>query len=282
MSSVAYPAQPTGPGWWRTAWLMVLGWFAAAVVLGGLYLAGTLAGAIGRNSYAGAGLGVHAINDWPFASNGRWSLLADVSVFALALGVTTIAIAWQLRGPFATVSEGRLLVVLFFTGGAPFVTSEDSAPVLFVIAVWVVRAWVVKDELRFPRIPLLVVAAALVLTIASYGLFHPVWVESATATSSMSKSKRPTILLTLRNASRTGIRLEEISAGGFTPARAGWPWQLGTPLPVRIPGGHTEAFMLRMKSGTCGNGFIANARYRVFGRTLHQPFTLTVSGLRGC
>ena len=65
MSSVAYPTQPSEPGWWGTAWLMFLGWLTAALVLGGLYLAGAFAGVIGRNGYSGPGFGVHAINDWP-------------------------------------------------------------------------------------------------------------------------------------------------------------------------------------------------------------------------
>jgi hypothetical protein len=33
---------------------MFLGWILAALVLGGLFLAGSLAGVIGRNGYAGA------------------------------------------------------------------------------------------------------------------------------------------------------------------------------------------------------------------------------------
>jgi hypothetical protein len=275
MSSVAYPTQPTEPGWWGTAWLMFLGWLTAAFVLGGLYLAGSLVGAIGRNSYAGPGLGVHAINAWPFASNGRWSLLADGSVFALALGVTAIAIAWQLRGRFATVSEGRLLVVLFFTGGAPFVTSHDSAPLFFVIAVWAVRAWAVKDELRFPRRPLMAIGVLLVLTIASYGLFHPLWVESASAISSSPKPKRSAVLLMLHNASRATVELERVSAGGFSDARGGWPGQ-STQLPLRIAGSHSEAFTLKLRPGTCGRGLIAELRYRVLGHTMREPLRLTV------
>lgn len=281
MSSVAYPTRPTEPGWWQTAWLMFLGWLTAAVVLGGLYLAGTLVGAIGRNGY-GALPGGHAINDWPFADNGTWSLLADSSVFALALIVTAAAIAWQLRSRFATVSEDRLIIVLFFTGGAPYVTSDKSAPLLFLIAVWVVRAWVVKDDFRVPPRVLLATGAVLVSTIASYGLLHPVWVESASASSSMPKSKRPTVLLRLHNASRASLELQRVSAGGFTDARAGWPWEVGTRMPVRISGGHTGTFTLRMRPGTCGNGLIANVRYRVLGRTLREPLRLTVSGLSTC
>ena len=50
MSSVAYPTQPSEPGWWRTAGLIVLGWLVAAVALGGLYVAGFYLGAFGRNA----------------------------------------------------------------------------------------------------------------------------------------------------------------------------------------------------------------------------------------
>ncbi len=276
MSSVAYSTQPTEPGWWGTAWLVFLGWLTAALVLGGLYLAGSLVGAIGRSSYAGPGLDVHAINDWPFASNGSWSLLADCSVFALALGVTAIAIAWQLRGSFATVSEGRLLVVLLFTGGAPFVTSDDGAPLFFVIAVFAVRAWVVKDELRFPRRPLLALGVLLVQTIASYGLFHPLWVESASAISSSPKPKRSAVLLMLHNSSRATVELERVSAGGFSAARGDWPWP-STRLPLRIAGGHTAAFTLKRRPGTCGGGLTAELRYRVLGRTMREPLGLTTA-----
>lgn len=280
MSSIAFPAQPTGPGWWVTAWLVFLGWFTAAVALGGLFLAGSLVGAVGTNSYTGAGLGIHAINDWPFASNGRWSLAADIAVFVLALGVTTIAIAWQLRGRFATVSEGRLLLVLLLTGGAPYVTSGDGAPLYFLIAVCAVRGWVVKDELRFPRRPLLVTALLLVLTIASYGLFHPVWVESVSATSSPT-SKRPTVWLMLHNAGRASLTIERVSAVGFRDARGGFPWT-SAELPVRIAGGHTEAFTLKLQPGTCGGGFRGTVRYRVLGRTMLEPLSLTAPRVRSC
>jgi hypothetical protein len=282
MTSVAYPARPTEPGWWATAWLMFLGWLTAALVLGGLYIAGWLIGVIGRNGYSGPGLGGHAINDWPFASNGTWSLLADVSVFALALGVTTVAIAWQLRGPFATVSENRLMVVLLFTGGAPFITPKEGAPLLFLIAVWAVRAWVVKDELRFPRHPLLAIGLLLVLTIASYGLFHPLWVESASATFSQPREKRQTVMLVVHNASRASMKIERVSAGGFTDARAGWPWEDATQLPLRIAGGQTAALTLKMQPGTCGNGLTAHLRYRLLGQTLHEPLRVTVPDFRSC
>lgn len=282
MSSVAYPAQPTRPGWWATAWLMFLGWLGAALALGGLYLAGMLLGAIGRNEYAFGSPGVHAINDWPFAHNGTWSLLADISVFVLALGVTTVVMAWQLRAGFPVVSEDRLLIVLLFTGGVPYLTSEKSAPLFFLIAVWAVRGWVVRDDFRFPRRALAVVAAILLLAIGSYGLLHPVWVQSATTISAMPRAKRPLVLLMLHNASRTTLDIDGFAAGGYTLTGHGWPSERRTQPPFRVGAGRTETLTLTRNVGTCGNGLIATLRYRELGLTLHQPVRLAVPGLAGC
>lgn len=281
MSSVAYPAQPTEPGWWATAWLMFLGWLAAALALGGLYLAGMLVGAIGRNAYA-FGTGGHAINDWPFAHNGTWSLFADISVFALALCVTTVLMAWQLRAGFPNVSEDRLLIVLLFTGGAPYVTSEKTALLFFLIAIWAVRAWVVREDFRFPRRGLVVVAATLLLTIGSYGMLHPVWVQSAAAISGMPESKRPTVLLMLHNASRRTLEIDDLTALGYTLTGAGWPTEHRTGPPFRVGAGRTETFTLRRNVGTCGNGVTATLGYHELGLALQQPVRVAVPGLAGC
>jgi hypothetical protein len=261
---------------------MFLGWLTAAVVLGGLYLAGTLVGAIGRNTTID-GQAPYSLNDWPFAANGTWSLVADLSVYFLGIVVTTVAVAWRLRERFATVSEGRLGVVIIFSGGVPFVTSKGGAvPLLFLIAVWVVRAWVVRDELRFPRRPLAAIGAMLVITIASYGLLHPVWIESASATTSMPRSKRPTVLLMLHNSSRATIEIGRVDGGLFVDARAGWPWAEGTALPVRIPGGHSAMFTVRKRAEECGDGLVGSVRYRIFGRTLREPLRVALPELPGC
>ena len=281
MSSVAYPVQPTEPGWWGTAWLMILGWLTAAVVLGGLYLAGTFLGALGRNE--DGGLYSHAPTDRPFVENGTWSLLANLSVLLLALIVTTVAVAWQLRERFAMVSEGRLGLVLLLTGGVPYLTTGKSAPFFFLIAVWAVRAWVVRDELRFPRRLLGAIGVALVLAIASYGLPHPVWVESASAVTSFPPSKRPVVLLVLHNASRGTIEIERVTGGlVFSDGRAGFPGERGSGAPVRIPAGRSGTFTLEMRGGACGTAILGAVRYRVFGLTLHEPLRVTPSGLPGC
>lgn len=281
MSSVAYPIKPTEPGWLGTAWLMVLGWLTAAVVLGGLYVAGAFLGLLGRND--DGGLYSHAPTDWPFAENGTWSLLANLSALLLALIVTTVAVAWQLRVRFALVSEGRLGLVLLLTGGVPYLTTEKSAPLLFLIAVWAVRAWAVRDELRFPRRLLGAIGAALVLAIGSYGLLHPVWVESASAVTSSPRSKRPVVGLVLHNASRGTIEIERVTGGlVFGDGRVGFPGERGSATPLRIPAGQSGTFTLRMRGGACGTAIMGTVRYRVFGLALHEPLRVKPWGLPSC
>jgi hypothetical protein len=257
---------------------MVVGWLTSALALAVLYVVGSLVGAIGRNTDGIGRPEIHAINDWPFPSNGHWSLVADVSVFVLALVITTVAIAWSLRTRFATVAENRLLVVLIFTGGAPFVMSEESAPLFFLIAVWAVRAWVVKDELRFPRRPMAVVGTVLVLTIASYGLVHPVWLEASTATT---VKQTATVMLVLHNQGRVPVEVDRITANGWHEARAGWPWAYTRRLPVRIAPGHSETFMVTVSRGDCG-GLRGTIRYRVFGRTSSEPLSSNPSSFPAC
>jgi hypothetical protein len=129
---------------------------------------------------------------------------------------------------------------------------------------------------------LAITGAALVLTAGSYGLFHPVWVESVSAVSAMPKAKRPTVLLMLHNASRASLVIERLSAGGFTDARAGWPGERSAPPPLRVGAGRTEAFIVKERLGTCGTGFIATVRYRVLGVTLHEPLRLAAPGPTAC
>lgn len=288
MSSVAYPARPSEPGWWRTAWLMIVGWLSAAVALGCLYVVGFYLGAIGRNTTAGAvesgpGFG-HSIDGWPFPANGTWSLFANLAVWALALAVTTVAVAFRLRQGFASVSEGRLGVVLLVTGGVPYVTSPEAFPLVFVIAVSAVRWWVVRDELRFPRRLLAGIGLVLALVIGSYGVVHPVWVDSATAWWSARAGKRPAVMLVLQNSGRVSVEVQRLSGGFlFSDGRVGLPGQDRALTSVRIPPGQSREFTLRPRPGSCSTALWgARLRYRVLGVAASEPLVAGVSGLRGC
>ena len=173
--------------------------------------------------------------------------------------------------------------MLLLTGGVPYVALAKSAPIFFLIAVCAVRAWVVRDELRVPRRLLVAIGFVLVLTIASYGLLHPVWVESASAITSSPPSKRPVVMLVLHNASRRTIEIERVTGGFvFSDGRAGLPWERGSGAPFRIPAGHSGTFALKMRADACGSALFGTVRYRVFGLTLHEPLRVAPSGLPNC
>ncbi|HSB37731.1 MAG TPA: hypothetical protein VLD13_01485 [Gaiellaceae bacterium] len=278
MSSVAYPAQPAGPGWWRTAWLMFLGWLTAAIALGGLYVVGFAVGTIGTSTNVSeAGV----INDWPFPDNGWWSLVANLATYVLALGITTVAVAAQLRGRFSTVSEERLALVLLLTGGIPFLLPEHGGGIVFgfVIAVWAVRAWVVRDEFRFARRTLALLGGILLLTIASYGFLHPVWVADAQLTTAPKSTRN--VLLLLHNAGRVGVEVDHVSGAPFPSVRPGFPWKPERAAAVRFPPSSTRAFTLTMRGSGCGP-FDVRVRYRILGITLSEPLRVAPFGLAGC
>jgi hypothetical protein len=74
--SVAYPSQPQLPGWVDATVSLVVGWFVSAVAIFVLYIAANLVGAISQPYGSHAGV----VNEWPYADNGLWSLLANVAV----------------------------------------------------------------------------------------------------------------------------------------------------------------------------------------------------------
>ncbi len=151
----------------------------------------------------------------------------------------------------------------------------------FVVAVWAVRAWVVRDELRFPRRSLALLGGILLLTIASYGLLHPMWVADAEAWTS-SKST-PSILLLVHNGGRVAVEVDRVSGEPLASVRTGFPGREGRGSAAYLPSGSTRAFVLRMRGGGCGLGqFHVRVRYRVFGLTLSEPLGVAPFGVTGC
>jgi hypothetical protein len=138
---------------------------------------------------------------------------------------------------------------------------------------------VVRAELQASRSLLLGLGAALVLTIASYGLTHPVWVESASTT--MPAGKHPTAMLILHNQGRVPVEVELVAANGRHDARVGWPWSNGRHLPVSIGPGHSETFTLNAGAGSCG-GLEGTIRFRVFGTIRSEPLSVVPSGFPSC
>jgi hypothetical protein len=287
MSTVAYPAQPQQPSWWRTAGLLLIGLLLGALALFGLYLIASLLGVIGRN-YGVSERG--SINDWPFPDNGWSSFLADVSVWTLALLVVTVATAWMLREAYETVSERRLAVVLVLTGMLPFVTTHHGGGSLigFVIATLLVRHWVVKDEARTSRRTVIVAAVCLSLTIASYGLLHPVWVASASVISEHPAKAGKGVVFSLQNKGRVSLTVERINAWPFArTVVAGFPWDAHPVKGTRIAPGVSQVFTMRIRGGGCASPDFGQAftlpglsiRYRLLGITLNAPLRIAATSL---
>ena len=263
---------------------MFEGWLTAALALAGLYVLGILVGALGRNMGVSAASG---INESPFPDNGWWSLVANLATYLLALALTTVAVAARLRDGFATVSEERLGVVLLLTGGIPLLVPRHGGWLVagFLIAVWAVRAWVVRDEFRFPRPTLAVIAGILLLTIASYGVLHPVWVQSsdvvenADVAATLPSSR--TILFFLNNTSRVGVEVDSVSGAPLAKVRAGFPWTGDRGSTTRNPPSSPRAYNLTTSTGA-GAPVDVRVRYRVLGLRLSERLRVAPVGLARC
>ena len=283
MSSVPYFEPERAPSWWRTAWEIFVGWILGAACLIPLYVAGWFLGVIGVN---GGPSDKGFVNQWPFPDNGWRSLAANFSVLLLAALVGTVTVAWKLRESFETVSEARLAVVLVLTGVVPLVTpSESGAAVGFLIATWAVRKWVVRAGHRFSRRALGLSALALMLTVASYGALHPVWVESATVVPSPSGShEQSTLRLRLHNASWGTVVVESLSGGPLFPrAIARRPAGPQLPPGVRIEPRASKSFALVGEANACATELPSGRiRYHLFGLTLSSPLRIKPYGSSSC
>jgi hypothetical protein len=283
VSTVAYPSRRPAPGWWRTAGLLLAGLLLGSLALLALYSVGSLLGLISTN-YGSSQRGV--INEWPFLDNGWWSLAANLSAMILALLVVTVVTARMLRESFDSVSEGRLAIVLLFTGMLPLVTAPHEGSLLFgfLIATWLLRHWVVREDDRAPRRTLIVVAVALSLTIASYGLLHPVRVLSASPIAEHPAKAGKAISFSLYNGGRVPLTVEQISTGPIVARTvAGWPWQPHPVKGLRIGPGATQVFTLRLHQGGCATLLPdASVRYRLLGLKLDASLQIGAAGLPPC
>lgn len=236
---------------------LVAGWFVSAVGIFVLYIAANLVGAISQPYGSHAGV----VNEWPYADNGLWSLLANVAVILIALVVTTVATSWRLRTKHARVSDGRLAVVLFFTGWIPLRAAGPVGGLVgFLVALVLVRHWVARHEDRLAPKYAAALVAVLGTVVLSYGLLHPVWTMSVEPT--LPGGKARSVVVGIHNAARVGVTIDRIEA----------PLPFGPAHPPRLhlaPGG-TKDIMLSIPHG-CGTPVVSvRAHYRVFGLALSE------------
>lgn len=256
---MVYSGRPRLPGWIDATLALVLGWVAAGATLLVLDGAARLVGAISQPYGWHAGV----INEWPYPANGLWSFLANAAVALIALVLTTVATSWWLRRKHPSVSDGRLAVVLFFTGWIPLATAGPAGGLLgFLVAVVLVRRWVARHEDRLAPDKAAALLALLGAVVLSYGLLHPLW-TAAVFPAPSSGSGRP-VEVDVHNAARSGVTIDRIEAtlpfgGPVRPAR------------LRLRSGADGTIMLSVPRGGCGTGvFDIHMSYHLFGLALGE------------
>jgi hypothetical protein len=259
VGSVAYPTQPQLPGWIDATLSLVVGWFVSAVAMFLLFVAASLVGAISQPYASHAGV----VNEWPYFDDSLWSLLANLAVILLALALATTVTSWWLRRKHAQVSDGRLAVVLLFTGWIPLTTAGPAGGLVgFLVALVLVRHWVARHEDRLaPKFGALL-AAVLGTVVLSYGLLHPLWTTNVTPT--ISAGKQRSVGIHIHNAARVGVTVDRIEAPGL-------PY--GGPRPARLylAPGADRTLVLTITGTGCGTDVLGiHTRYHVFGLALSE------------
>jgi hypothetical protein len=267
VGSVAYPSQPQLPGWVDATFSLVAGWFLSAVAIFVLYIAADLVGVISQPYGSHAGV----VNEWPYADNGLWSLLANVAVILIALVLATVATSWRLRMKHARVSDRRLAVVLLLCGGVPLATAGAPRGLFgFLVALILVRHWVARHEDRLAAKYGAALVAVLGTVVMSYGLLHPVWTISVSPIGGRARS----VVVGIHNAARVGVTIDRIAAPlPFGPAH---------PPRLRLAPGGTKDIMLSVPQG-CGTPVVGiRTHYRIFGLALSETVPAKVTLGRSC
>jgi len=270
VTSVAYSGQTDPPGWIAATLALVMGWLSAALALLVLYVAASFVGAISQPYAWSRG----AINEWSYAENGTWSILANTAVILIGLVLATVATSWWLRRAHAPVSDGRLATVLFFVGGIPLVTARPWLGVFgFLVALVLVRGWVGRDDRRLAPRRAAVLVAVLAIVVASYGLLHPLWTTGAVPAASV--GRYCSILVNVHNAAHAGVTVDRIDATSITesPARPGR---------LRLAPGANGKDVVRYLGGSGTGEFDLHADYHVFGLALGETLPFRVRLRSNC
>lgn len=205
VTTVAYPARPQLPGWIHTTVSLLVGWVLGAAASGALYGIASLIGAIGTPYGTHPGV----INEWPFHHGGLWGLSANIGVIAIALLLTSVSTSRWLRRKHAVVSDGRLAVVLLFTGWIPLVTAGPVGGLVgFLVAVVLVRHWVARREDLLPLPDAAILVGVLSVLVLSYGLLHPLWTADVFSSAPVGKSQA--VQVVIRNAGLTGVTIDRL------------------------------------------------------------------------
>lgn len=290
MTSVAYRAEPPQPGWGSAVGALLGGWIVAGLATLLLYVGAGLVGAISHPSASlnpGTGVEMHgvALNDWPYAHNGLWSVGANAAVVLLVLVITTKATSWWMRGSYERFSEGRLALVLLFTGWLPLKAGGPVGGFLgFLVACVLIHYWVVGGEDRLPNRAAIAIVSVLAAFAGVYGLLHPLWTVYVMP-SGTARAHRATIAI--HNAARVPVTVDGFKVSPAFPGPRGRftltpgstaRLQRAFSFPAR-----SERFLTQPLPEGCGTVPVGiRVQYHVFGIPLSQTVPADVPLGRHC
>jgi hypothetical protein len=190
-------------------------------------------------------------------------------VILLALVLATTATSWWLRRKHTQVSDGRLAVVLLFTGWIPLTQAGPAGGLVgFLVALVLIRHWVARHEDRLARKVAAVLAAVLGSVVLSYGLLHPLWTTSVTPT--ISAGKQRSVEIHIHNAARVGVTVDRIEAVGL-------PYGGPRPARLHLAPGADGRLVLTITGTGCGTDVLGiHTRYHVFGLALSETVPAAV------
>jgi len=268
MSAVTATAPaPVRPPYLRVLGGAVAGSLVAWLGLGAVVMGADLLGLVERRGTQGIVAGVLS---HPFASNGPWSLFADLAVAFLLFAVMTAGVAIGVR--YATgcsVSWSRVLLFAALTGWAPYLGDRPFGGLFAVVAVaWLVQRWGIDRvpvfALRRHRLAVAVVFVAAAFVAVSYAEAHPLWTSTAFRSGDA-------VVVSVHN-----VGLARATVVGLDPPTP--PHRLPAP-PVEIP---ARGFGTLVLPYGCGSEYVATVRYRLLGRVLSAPLAVRVLGGKPC
>ena len=170
--------RPERPGWIQCGVAVALGgilaWFAViALVLAPLHYLGA-----GASMQWGANAR-YGFLQWPYGHDGAWSVVADLTFTALAIGWATVAVVFAFRLLTGRRTNVVAVALAIFALGYAVPTGllEASGALGFLLVVWTARAGVHgRPRRHVDRIVVVAVAAACVSALGAsvgYGLAHP-------------------------------------------------------------------------------------------------------------
>lgn len=260
---VVFGPPPVRPGWLRTGWALLLAYFCSALLL---LLGVTPLWELGLLDQRGS-RALPGLITSPYYPGGAWAIATDLSVAAVILAVTMLAIEWILRWQVGyMVSRPLLFLTLAVTGWAPalrmhplFASSGLAFVEVLVLVRWRASPVAVTEPEQWPWRQLLALLLLSALLIGSYTTFHPL---------------RTTSLGGGPGGADAVVRNNGLGTVTLIGIDTRWPTLLHRQIAGVILRPHAS---VTLGFRTQCPPAVVHLRYRLFGRIWSQPLPLPIS-----